>query len=210
MRSARAAAATAMDAAAARMRALVPSGAPDRATAGATPAERQPAAGAPGTAPPGAPPDAPAASGPGLLVVFSRVPLEIYVAGRRIGTTEDGQIVVPSGRHRVGLVNTRLNYRGEVVLNVRPAAVTSHNVTLPEGLLQVTAEPGDEVWIEGERAGVAPLGPLPVPLGTREVVVRHPEFGERRQVVEVRYGETAQATLLRRVDVPRDKAFPLP
>jgi hypothetical protein len=210
MRSARAAAATAMDAAAARMRALVPGRTPNRATAGATRPERQPAADAPGSRSPDAPSGALTGSGPGLLVVFSRIPLEISVDGRRIGTTEDGQIVVPSGRHRVGLVNARLNYRGEVVLNVRPAAVTSHNVTLPEGLLQVIAEPGAEVRIEGERAGVAPLGPLPVPLGTREVVVRHPEFGERRQIVEVRYGETAQVTLLRRVDVPRDKAFPLP
>lgn len=146
----------------------------------------------------------------GMLVVFSRVPLGLYVAGRRIGSTEDGQIVIAPGRYRVGLVSTRLNYRGEVVIDVRPAALTSHTVSLPDGLLQVNTEPGAEVWIEGERAGVAPLGALPVPIGTREIVVRHPDLGERREIVEVRYGETTQATIARREDTAPGNAFPLP
>jgi hypothetical protein len=149
-------------------------------------------------------------SGSGFLAVFSRVPLDLYLGGRRIGTTEDGQILLPSGRYRVTLVNTRLKYQGEVTLDVRPTAVTAHTVVLPAGSLQVNAEPGAGVWIEGKHAGVAPLGILSVPIGTREIVVRHPALGERREYVEVRYGEVAEVSinLGERID-PRP-AFPLP
>lgn len=144
-------------------------------------------------------PDAPAGpDSPGFLAVFSRVPLDLVVSGRRIGTTEDGQILLAAGRYRVGLVNTRLNYRGEVTLVVRPAEVTSHTVSLPEGRLQVNTEPGAEIWVEGARAGVAPLAPLPVPIGTREILVRHPDLGERREYVEIRYGEVAEVNINRR------------
>lgn len=147
--------------------------------------------------------------GTGMLAVFSRVPLDLYVSGRRIGTTDDGRIVIAPGRYRVGLVNTRLNYRGEIVLDVRPFMLTSHTVSLPNGLLQVNTEPGAEVWIEGDRAGLAPLGAVPVQIGTREVVVRHPDLGERRETVEVRYGETTQITIARRENTPGN-AYPLP
>jgi hypothetical protein len=135
---------------------------------------------------------------PGMLAVFSRVPLELYIANRRIGTTEDPQIVLPAGRYAVGLVSTRLKYRGEVTLVVRPGAVTAHTVSLPDGQVQVNTEPGAEVWVEGTRVGEAPLGPLPVPIGTREILVRHPDLGERREYVEVRYGEVADVNITRR------------
>jgi hypothetical protein len=131
----------------------------------------------------------------GMLAVFSRVPLELYVGGRRIGTSNDGEILLKPGRYRVELVNTRLNYRGETTLDIRPGAVTPHNVSLPNGLLQVNTEPDAEIWVEGERAGVAPLGAVPVPIGTRDVLVTHPEFGQRRQVVEVRYDGVTQLSI---------------
>jgi hypothetical protein len=146
----------------------------------------------------------------GMLAVFSRVSLDLYVAGRRIGTTDDGQILVPAGRYRVELVSTRLNYRGEVTLEIRPAAVTAHTVSLPDGQLQVNTETGAEVWIEGERAGVAPLGIVPVSIGTREIVVRHPDLGERREFVEVRFGEVTEVSVARREAIDPREAYPLP
>jgi hypothetical protein len=128
-------------------------------------------------------------AGPGSVTFFSRVPLEIYAGGRRLGSTEDGPIAMPRGRNVVEFVSTRLNYRGEATVDVRSGFVTTHNVFLPAGMLQLETEPGAEVTIEGQRAGVAPLDALPVQLGTREVIVRHPELGERRETIEVRYGE---------------------
>jgi hypothetical protein len=170
-----------------RARQAVEAPASSTAAAGAPPAEAR-------NEPPPDPIDA-AAGTAGMLAVFSRVPLDLYVSDRRIGTTEDGQILLPPGRYRVRLVNTRLKYRGEVTLVVRSAQVTAHTVRLPDGHVQVNTEPGAEVWIEGKRAGVAPLGALPVPLGSREIVVRHPDLGERREFIDVRYGEIAEVSI---------------
>jgi hypothetical protein len=39
------------------------------------------------------------------------------------------------------------------------------------------------------------MGDIAVPLGTREVIVRHPVHGERKQTVEVTYGTTTQLAL---------------
>ena len=160
---------------------------------------------------PSAAPAQTAPAPPGMLAVFSRIPLELYASGRRIGTTEDSRIVLASGRYQIVLVSTRFNYRGAITLDVQPGAVTSHTVALPDGLLEVQTEPGAEIWIEGERAGVAPVGALPVPIGTREVVARHGELGERRQVVEVRYGVTTSVAIdLRMPGGLSQEAFPLP
>jgi hypothetical protein len=186
----------------ASLRAVTPSVGSTTAPAAAT------AAGAP--APAQAAAAEPESTTAGLLAVFSRVPLDVYVADRRIGSSE-AQIVLAPGRYRVGLVNSTFNYRGEISLRIRPGEVTSHTVTLPDGRLQVHTEPGAEVWIEGERAGVSPLGPISVPIGTREVLVRHPELGERREGVEVRYGEITEVRVTPgRPAAPSGNPYPLP
>jgi hypothetical protein len=43
--------------------------------------------------------------------------------------------------------------------------------------------------------GALPLAEVTVPIGTREIVFRHPLFGERRQVVEVGAGAAADVTV---------------
>ena len=96
------------------------------------------------------------------------------------------------------------------MLDIRPTAVTAHTVSLPNGSLRVNTETGAEVWIEGERAGVAPLGIVPVPIGTREIVVRHPDLGERREAVEVRFGVVTEVNIARREALDPRELYPLP
>ena len=127
-----------------------------------------------------------------------------------LGTSDDPQLILAPGRYRVELVNTHYNYRSTLTVDVPPGRITSRTVSLPMGSVRVNTEAGAEVWIEGERAGVAPIEAVDVPIGTREVVVRHPDLGERREAVEVRYGETAQVSVsLQGRDLPAN-AFPLP
>ena len=148
----------------------------------------------------------------GLLTVYSRVPLDLVIDGVRVGSTDDGQIVVKAGRRRIELVNKRLNYRGEVTLDIAGGQVTTHTATMPPGQLRIAGAPGGEVWVEGEHVGTLPLGDISVPLGTREVLVRHPLFGERRQTVEVTYGAPTQVSMLlgeSGVDSPQDAASKL-
>ena len=40
-----------------------------------------------------------ALTGPGFLTAFSRIPMDVYADGKRIGSTEDGQLLIASGTH---------------------------------------------------------------------------------------------------------------
>jgi CheY-like chemotaxis protein len=132
---------------------------------------------------------------PGWLAVFSRIELDIYVGGQRRGTTEEGHLPIPPGRHEIQLVNERLGYRATEIVDIEPGKVIPHTVTLPAGIVHVNAVLGAEVWIEGELVGQAPLRDLFVPIGTREILVRHPDFGERRETVEVRFDVPTELTI---------------
>jgi hypothetical protein len=59
----------------------------------------------------------------------------------------------------------------------------------------VITTPGSEVWVDGERVGLAPLDPIHVPIGTREIAVKGPGGTEKRQAVEVKLGETVEVSL---------------
>jgi hypothetical protein len=64
------------------------------------------------------------------------------------------------------------------------------------GVLVVNTAHGAEVFVEGERVGSAPLGPIPVAIGTREVLVRHVQLGERRQSVEITSGKPVELSVV--------------
>ena len=156
---------------------------------------------APTPAPPAAAPapraeDKPAPiTGPGFLTAFSRIPMEIYADGKRIGTTEDGQLLLASGTHNIEFVSERFHYRAAAILTIPSGHVLPYTVALPSAEVHITTTPGAEIWIEGERIGVAPVEQIHVPIGTREIVVRDPEGAEKRQVVEVKLGEAVELSL---------------
>lgn len=132
---------------------------------------------------------------PGFIAVFSRIPLDVLLDGRRLGASEDGELMLPPGRYKVTLVNSRFNYHGQVTLDVTPGRVTPHTVDLPNGQLHISTEPGAQIWIEGVQVGEGPSVDVEVPIGTRDVLVRHPDLGERRQSVEVRFARRTDLTL---------------
>ena len=134
-------------------------------------------------------------TGPGFIIAFSRVPMDLFADGKRIGTTEDGQILLPAGAHQIEFVSTRFAYKSSASVTIHSGQVTPYTITLPTGLVHVTTAPGAEVWVEGQRIGAAPLAAFQIPIGTREVVVKD-AHGERRQSIEVKFGETAEVTLM--------------
>jgi hypothetical protein len=135
-------------------------------------------------------------TGPGFLTAFSRIPMEVYSDGKRIGTTEDGQLLIASGTHQIEFVSERFHYRAVASLTIPPGHVLPYTVALPSAEVHITTTPGAEVWIEGVRIGVAPVEQMYVPIGTREIVVRDSEGAEKRQVVEVKLGETIEVSLI--------------
>jgi hypothetical protein len=134
--------------------------------------------------------------GPGFVTVYSRLPMQVYADGKRIGTSDDGQLMLPSGTHRLEFANEHFRYRSEpTALKILPGHVHPYNVVLPTVDVHVTTTPGAEVWVEGERVGIAPIAPVQVPIGTREFVVKDAS-GEKRQAIEVKYGDTLELSLV--------------
>ena len=121
--------------------------------------------------------------------------MEVYADGKRIGTTEDGQLLLANGTHQIEFVSERFHYRAIASLTIPAGHVLPYTVALPSAEVRIATIPGAEVFIEGERIGVAPLEALHVPIGTREIVVRDSAGAEKRQVVEVKLGETVELSL---------------
>jgi hypothetical protein len=137
---------------------------------------------------------------PGFIATFARIPMDVYADGKRIGTTEDGQLLLNSGTHRIEFVSERYRYRSTINMTIRPGYLVPYTVPLPAADVHVTTTPGAEVWAEGERVGIAPLDAFKLPIGTREVVVKDSSGSEKHKSVEVKYGETVEVSLVPEAD----------
>jgi hypothetical protein len=65
----------------------------------------------------------------GWIAVFAPVELEIYEAGRIIGTTENSRIMVAPGRHELELVSKELGFRETRSVDVEPGQTVAVNIT---------------------------------------------------------------------------------
>jgi len=107
------------------------------------------------------------------------------------------QTAVGSVRHTVNIqagATSSLNAPAPRFRSVRTADVVPGKVTRvgidapPAGLVNLNASPWAELWIDGRRVGETPLANLSVSAGEHEVVFRHPQLGEKRQVLSVNPG----------------------
>jgi hypothetical protein len=126
-----------------------------------------------------------AATTGGWLTVSSPVPMQLREAGKVIGTTESDRVMLPAGDHDVEILNEALGFRAVRKMRVAPGKTATTRIELPNGSLSLNAQPWAEVWIDGERVGDTPIGNLQRPIGTHQVVFRHPELGERRESVVI-------------------------
>jgi hypothetical protein len=124
---------------------------------------------------------------PGWLAVFAPVKLEVLENGRAIGSTEGGRILTPPGPHTIEVVSQAMGFRETRQVEIKPGAVAAVTIAMPPATIEVVAPADAEILVDGQSVGTAPLGPLQVAVGTREIVMRHPTLGERRQVVSVTY-----------------------
>lgn len=121
----------------------------------------------------------------GWLSISSAVPLQVMEKGELVGSTETPRILLPAGAHELELVNTALNYRVTRNVTIAGGQTVVFTVVPPRGTLSVNALPWAEVWIDGQRVGETPIGNHSIPIGTHEVVFRHPELGEQRRTVTI-------------------------
>jgi len=139
----------------------------------------------------------PAAQGiaAGLLSIVAPLPLHVYARGRLLGTSEVDALMLPLGAHELELVNESVGYRVVRSVTIQSGRQASLRIDPPQGTLNVNAVPWAEVWIDNQRVGETPIGNVQVPIGTREIVFRHPELGERRTRVLVTMKQPARVSV---------------
>jgi serine/threonine protein kinase len=125
------------------------------------------------------------ASGPGWIAVNGKIEVQLFEDGHLLGTSAIERIMVPAGRHDLEIVNELIGYKGTRSVQVSPGKVTTVSVDLPKGSMAVNALPWAEVWMDGNKIGETPIGNFAVPIGSHDVVFKHPDFGERRETVLV-------------------------
>jgi hypothetical protein len=140
-------------------------------------------------------PDEPTSRRGGLRLV-SPIDLTVLQGDRVLGSTSEGPIFLPSGTQQVQLVNTALGYKATQSLTVRAGQIGTQRIELPNGKLNLNAQPGwARVSIDGNAVGDTPLANVAVPIGEHEIVFRHPQLGEKRERVVVRAEGTQRVTV---------------
>ena len=128
---------------------------------------------------------APAGATGGWLSIDVPVDLQVYEGATLIGTTRAERLMLPAGRHQLRLASTALNFETAVVVDIQAGRTVTTRVTIPNGTISLNALPWANVWVNGQAHGTTPIANLSLPIGTHEVIWRHPQLGERRQTTVV-------------------------
>lgn len=123
----------------------------------------------------------------GWVAIFAPIVLDVSEDGRSLGTTEQDRLLLQPGRHTLTLSNREFGYSATHDVDIEAGEVRTLNVQ-PRGTLNLNAQPWAEVWIDGQKVGETPVANLQVALGTRDIIFRHPQYGERRVPTTVRAG----------------------
>jgi hypothetical protein len=124
-------------------------------------------------------------AGAGWVTFRAPIEFQIYDDKQLVGTTAAERLMLPAGRHDLELVNSTLEFRRVVSVQIGSGTIVNSTVDLPNGSLSISALPWADVWIDGRAHGTTPLGNVSVPIGTHEILWRHPQLGERRRSVAV-------------------------
>jgi PEGA domain-containing protein len=167
-------------------------------TSGAAPTETAPAARVEARAATVVPAVASRQRAGGLRLV-SPVALQVLEGERVLGSSADGPLVTTPGRHELELVNDAVGFRARQTVDIEAGRITSLPVTLPDGRISINAMPWAQVWIDGNPVGDTPLAYLPLAVGDHEILLRHPQLGEHREMAVIRSGALTRvsATLSR-------------
>lgn len=131
----------------------------------------------------------------GWLKIDVPIEMQVLEAGRLIGTTGADRIMLPAGRHTLDLVADPFEFRTAVTVTVGVGRTVTIPVAVPNGRLSINAVPWADVWLDGQALGSTPLANIEVPVGSHEVVWRHPQLGERRQSIRVPASSPARVTM---------------
>lgn len=124
----------------------------------------------------------------GWLALFSPIDLKLAVDGKPVALDDQQRVMLPSGSHQLTLQNRALGYEHTQTIEITPGGTTPVSVELPRTTLSITTSSPAEVWVDGERIGESPITDHPVDIGTRSVLARSTEHGERHVTVTATVG----------------------
>ncbi|HUE87095.1 MAG TPA: PEGA domain-containing protein [Vicinamibacterales bacterium] len=130
----------------------------------------------------------------GWISVVAPAEVQVFEDGLLLGTSQSDRIMVSAGSHALEIVNETLGYRATRSITVAPGKVSLVRLDWPNGSMALNAQPWAEVWVNGKPVGETPIGSIAVPIGTYEVLFRHPELGE--QTVRATVTATAPARVI--------------
>ncbi len=128
---------------------------------------------------------APSSATGGWLSIGSPIELQVIENGEVIGTSSAARIMLPVGRHDLQLVSEPYEFEMSVTAPIAAGRTATVPVTVPNGTISINASPWADVLVDGHAVGSTPIGNLPVSVGPHTIVWRHPQLGERQQLVRV-------------------------
>jgi hypothetical protein len=134
----------------------------------------------------------PAAASGGWLAVAAPFELKILEGGKLLGSTAAERLMLPAGEHGLEFTNDALGFQTKRTVKIDAAKTAALKIDAPNGFISINAQPWAEVFVDGQRIGETPIGKVATPIGQHEVVLRHPELGERRQTVTVTLRQPAR------------------
>jgi len=134
-------------------------------------------------------------SGPrfGGITVTSPIELKVYKDSTLLGTT-GGPIAVVEGAQNLLFTNESLGFKTMQTVTVKFGQMTAVRIGVPNGRISINAIPWAEVSIDGAPHGETPIANLSLPIGTHEIVFKHPQLGEKRRTVIVKVDELLRVT----------------
>jgi serine/threonine-protein kinase len=124
----------------------------------------------------------------GWVSISAPFELQVSENGQVVGSSATERIMIAAGKHTLDLQNASLEFATHQVVDVPPGKTAKVSIAVPNGSLSINALPWADVLVDGKPLGVTPLGKITVPIGSHEIVWRHPQLGERRRTVSVTAG----------------------
>ena len=121
----------------------------------------------------------------GWISLETPFPVQVQEAGRIVGTSEIERIMLPPGSHELDFVAPQFGFRQTSEVRISAGQGAPVSLTIPRVAMNINALPWAEVFIDGTRIGDTPLANVMETIGEHEIVFRHPQLGEKRQVARL-------------------------
>ena len=131
----------------------------------------------------------------GWISITAPAELQIFESDRLLGTSRTDRIMVAAGRHDIEITNEALGFRTTQSIQVAPGQVARLRPDWPMGTIAINATPWANVTLDGKELGETPVGNTSVPIGTHEVIFRHPQLGEQRITATVTANSPARLSV---------------